>query len=166
MELNIIKEDMRKMVHNYSNLQIKYDLVKAELNEVKLNSTQTCKYARVLEGEIETIKHLKIMADLQAIVNISIKANNTEHELKTTKTKLDSVVNDVNARKQDFIALFNKADLTEHNIDLTLKSMEKNFTSLTSQMLQLSQNISSSILEREVHSMSNIGNYNYCFSCD
>lgn len=67
MELKTMKEDMSKMVHNYSNLQMKYDLVKAELNEVKLNSTQISYYARVLEDEIESIKHLKIMADLQAI---------------------------------------------------------------------------------------------------
>lgn len=156
MELKTMKEDMSKMVHNYSNLQMKYDLVKAELNEVKLNSTQISYYARVLEDEIESIKHLKIMADLQAIINIAIKANNIEHELNTTKTKLESVVHDLDARKQDLIALFNNGDKMETAL---------NHSNSEISMLKLSQNISSSILEKEVHSMSYRGSYIYCFSC-
>lgn len=47
-----------------------------------------------------------------------------------TNNQLRSIANDVNARKQDFIALFNKADKTDKTLDLTLKTIVTNISSL------------------------------------
>lgn len=42
--------------------------------------------------------------------------------MKITNNSLNSVRSEAEARKQDFVALLNKADLTEHKLDLTVKA--------------------------------------------
>ncbi|CAG2192382.1 unnamed protein product [Mytilus edulis] len=130
-ELGILKEDMRKMISSNSNLQNEYNLVKAELNELKLNYSQTNQYNSLLEQELSAVKQLKSVANLQTILNLTDDTKRLEHELQIMNNKMSSIANDVSARKQDFIALFNKAELTERSLDLALKTIETNFSSVT-----------------------------------
>ncbi|XP_071171944.1 myosin-J heavy chain-like [Mytilus edulis] len=169
--LVVMEGNMRKMVSNYSNLQNEYNLVKAELNELKFNVTRTNQYASLLEQELSNVKQLKSVANLQTVVNLTDDAKRLEHELQITNNKMSSIANDVSARKQDFIALYNKAEFTEHSLDLALKTIETNFSSQTQytddslnksisyiekqlQMLKSMQTVSTGKLEKEIHSMS------------
>ncbi|XP_063442683.1 uncharacterized protein LOC134722980 [Mytilus trossulus] len=167
-EFNILKEDMRKMISNYSDLQNKYNLVNAELNELKINNSRTNQFASLLKQELSNVKQLKNVANLQTVVNLTDDSKRLEHELQITNNKMSAIANDVSARKQDFIALFNKAELTERSLDVALKTIENNFSSLTQhtdnslnksietqlQMLQSMQTVSTGKLEKEIHSMS------------
>ncbi|VDI55949.1 Hypothetical predicted protein [Mytilus galloprovincialis] len=169
--LDIMEENIRKMVSNYSSLQNEFNLVKAELNELKLNNSRTNQYARLLEQELSNVKQLKNVANLQTVLNLTDDVKRLEHGQHITNNKISSIDNDVSARKQDFVALFNKAELTERNLDLTLKIIETNFSSLTQhtdnslnksfsyfetrfQMLTDMQNVSTGKLKKEIHSMS------------
>jgi hypothetical protein len=62
-----------------------------------------------------------------------------------TNNKQSSVENDVNARKQDFIALFNKADSTEHELEHAKLSINNSMAKLQNQTLLQMDNISSSL---------------------
>lgn len=73
---------------------------------MKINNSRTNKYASLLEQEISNVKQLKNVANLQTVVNLTDDSERLEHELQITNNKMSSVANDVNARKQDFIALF------------------------------------------------------------
>lgn len=171
----MMEGNMRKMVSNYSNLQNEFDLVKAELKELKLNNSRTNQYASLLEQKLSNVKQLKSVANLQTILNLTGDVTRWEHELQITNNRMNSIANDVSARKQDFIALFNKAELTDRNLDLALKTIETNFSSLIQhtnhslntsisyyetqlQVLKKMQNDSAVKLEKEIHLMSNRGN--------
>ncbi|CAG2192380.1 unnamed protein product [Mytilus edulis] len=108
-ELDVLKGDMRKMISNYSKLQNEYTLVKAELNVLKLNNSRTNQYNSRLEQELSAVKQLKSVANLQTILNLTDDAKRLEHELQITNNKISSIANDVSARKQDFIALFQQS---------------------------------------------------------
>jgi hypothetical protein len=64
-----------------------------------------------------------------------------------TNNKLSSVENDVNARKQDFIALFNKADSTEHELEHVKLSINNIMAKYQNQTLLQMDNISRHLIE-------------------
>ncbi|XP_071171990.1 heavy metal-binding protein HIP-like [Mytilus edulis] len=101
-----------------------------KLTELELNNTHMNSYARILEQELISVKQLKSVANLETVLNISSETKHLKNELQLTNNQLQSIANDVNARKQDFIALFNKADMTDKTLDLALKTIETNISSL------------------------------------
>ncbi|VDH99549.1 Hypothetical predicted protein [Mytilus galloprovincialis] len=80
------------------------------------------KYATVnkskeLEHDIESLKSLKAINNLNALFDVRNQTQHIENELQKTNSKLDATVSDVEARKQDFLALYQKADLTEQHLE-------------------------------------------------
>ena len=75
-----------------------------------------------------------------------------EQEIQTTKTRLSSVTNDVNARKQDFMALINTEQKLEQNLE-----HYKNQSYSIFKTLDRSQTNTASMLYNEIHIMSNRG---------
>ena len=79
------------------------------------------------------------------IIDARNETHRLELELQITKNKLSSVENDVNARKQDFIALFNKANSTKHELEHAKLSIDNTMAKYQNQTLLKMDNISSSL---------------------
>lgn len=80
---------------------------------------------QALEHEFTTFNHLNSSINLLSVSNV---LNVTEHlnsEIQETNYKLAAIENDANARKNDFIALFNKADLTERKMETISQKLEE-----------------------------------------
>ena len=90
----------------YMTLQSKYDSLHSKFEQLQLNHTSVEKFAFQLQQKLATLESLKGVANLGMIIDARNYTNSLELELQMTNNKLRSVENDVNARKQDFIALF------------------------------------------------------------
>ena len=90
----------------YMTLQSKYDSLHSKFEQLQLNHTSLEKFAFQLQQKLATLESLKGVANLGMIIDARNYTNSLELELQMTNNKLRSVENDVNARKQDFIALF------------------------------------------------------------
>ena len=90
----------------YMTLQSKYDSLHSKFEQLQLNHTSLEKFAFQLQQKLATLESLKGVANLGMIIDARNYTNSLELELQMTNNKLSSVENDVNARKQDFIALF------------------------------------------------------------
>jgi hypothetical protein len=73
-----------------------------------LNHTSLEKNFFQLQQKLASLERLKGVANLGMIIDARNETNRLELELQMTNNKLSVVENDVSARKQDFIALFNK----------------------------------------------------------
>lgn len=62
---------MRKNISSHSNMQNEFNLVNAELNELKLNISRRNQYDSLLEQELLNVKQMKSVANLQTILNIN-----------------------------------------------------------------------------------------------
>lgn len=101
---------------NYIDLKIKYDLLQNAFNELKVNYSILEMYYHQVENKLTRIESLQGVSDLKIIDQIRNETHHLQQDLQATNYKLSSVVNDVNARKQDFLALYGKADTTEKEL--------------------------------------------------
>ncbi|CAG2221986.1 unnamed protein product [Mytilus edulis] len=69
------------------------------------------------ETEIKSLKQLKSVSDLQAVFKISNETEHLEHELQNTNSQIVALQSCDNARKQDFLALYNKTMVTEQTMN-------------------------------------------------
>lgn len=76
-------------------------------------------YTKVLEQKVISLQHLKGVSDLQTVLSVCNETTLLREKLKRTNNSLNSVLN------EDFIALLNKANSTEHNLELTAKALYK-----------------------------------------
>lgn len=77
----------------------------------------TVNKSKELEYDVESLKSLKTFNNLHALFDVRNYSQHIENELQKTNSKLDATVNDAEARKQDFLALYQKADLTEQHLE-------------------------------------------------
>lgn len=77
----------------------------------------TVNKSKELEYDIESLKSLKTFNNLHALFDVKNQTRHIENELQKTNSKLEITVSDVEARKQDFLALYQKADLTEQHLE-------------------------------------------------
>ena len=129
----------------YMTLQSKYDSLHSKFEQLQLNHTSLEKFAFQLQQKLAALESLKGVANLGMIIDARNETNRLELELQMTNNKLSSVENDVNARKQDFIALFNKADSTEHELEHAKLSINNIMAKYQNQTLLQMDNISSSL---------------------
>ncbi|VDI45166.1 Hypothetical predicted protein [Mytilus galloprovincialis] len=85
--------------------------VEFQINYVTVNKSKE------LEHDIESLKNLKAINNLHALFDVRNQTRHIENELQKTNSKLDATVSDAEARKQDFLALYQKADLTEQQLE-------------------------------------------------
>jgi hypothetical protein len=64
------------------------------------------------------------MEKTKLYLNFRNETSQLEKALQITNNKLNAVTNDANARKQDFIALFQKVQSTEQRLENSTKSLE------------------------------------------
>ena len=126
-------------------LQSKYDSLHSKFEQLQLNHTSLEKFAFQLQQKLAALESLKGVANLGMIIDARNETNRLELELQMTNNQLSSVENDVNARKQDFIALFNKANSTEHELEHVKLSINNIMAKYQNQTLLQMDNISSSL---------------------
>ncbi|CAG2226812.1 unnamed protein product [Mytilus edulis] len=101
---------------NYVDLKKKYNLLQNAFNELKVNYSILERFYHRMENNIDKLRN---------------ETNELQQDIQATNYKLSSVVNDVNARKQDFLALYNKADKTEKEMTNVSASFQHQFGLLT-----------------------------------
>ena len=151
----------------YMTLKSKYDSLHSKFEKLQLNHTSLENNAFQLQQKLASLESLKGDANLEMIIDARNETNRLELELKMTNNKLDVIENDVNARKQDFIALFNKTDSTEHELEHAKLLITNTMAKFQNQTLLQMDNISSSLehkfisidakLTEELRKMSNRG---------
>jgi hypothetical protein len=129
----------------YITLQSKYGLLHSKFEQLQLNHTSLEKFAFQLQQKLAALESLKGVANLGMIIDARNETNRLELELQMTNNKLSVVENDVSARKQDFIALFNKADSTEHELEQAKLLITNTMAKFQNQTLLQMDNISSSL---------------------
>lgn len=103
------------------NLQKELESTSKYVNSIKIEFQ--IKYAatennsKELKYEIESLKSLKAINNLHALFDVRNQTRHIENELQKTNSKLYATVSDAEARKQDFLALYQKADLTEQHLE-------------------------------------------------
>jgi hypothetical protein len=111
------------------------------------------------EHELTLLKHLKGVSDLQSVAKLQNKTEHLEQELRSsvilllplfrnTNNKVSSLTNDGTSRKQDFIALLNK-----------LQSIEQKTNTL-----DVRHNVTTAVLQGELHNINNRGEYIFSFN--
>ena len=98
-------------------------LLQTQVASLMQNNTMLKDKVILLERSLHTTKNR------QCDLDIRNQTSHLEKELKITDNKLNAVINDANARKQDFIALFQ-----------TLTGFNQNYTTLKNNVIQLERN--------------------------
>ena len=129
----------------YTTLQSKYDSLHSKFEKLQLNHTSLEKNVFQLQQKLASLERLKGVANLGMIIDARNETNRLELELQMTNNKLSVVENDVSARKQDFIALFNKADSTEYELEQAKLLITNTMAKFQNQTLLQMDNISSSL---------------------
>ena len=94
------------------------ELLKTEVAGLIQNNT-------VLKDKIELLEqNLTTMENTKSDLNFRNETNRLEKALQMTNNKLSAVTNDVDARKQDFIALFQRVQSTDQRLENSTKSLE------------------------------------------
>ena len=76
------------------------------------------------DNVIQLERNLSAMENTKCCLNFSKETSHLEKALQITNNKLNAVTNDVDARKQDFIALYQKVQSTEQRLENSTKSFE------------------------------------------
>lgn len=85
---------------------------------------------KILEHEIAASNHMQSSINLQSLSNVLNTTKHLEPWIQETNYKLAAIENDADARKNDFIALFNKADLTENKMENMSQDLEQKWNDL------------------------------------
>ena len=83
-----------------------------------------------LEREIESLKQLTTISDLESVYTVWNETKHLEQEIQKTNSKLNSLVNEVDARGQDFVALYRHSQLIDRKMENTSLAMDKQWREL------------------------------------
>ncbi|VDI58908.1 Hypothetical predicted protein [Mytilus galloprovincialis] len=111
--------DIRLLDVESENIQLK-----KELNDLRQSNGALDNKMHYFDTEIQSLKQLKSVANLQAVFRISNQTDHLEHELQNTNSQIVALQSSDNARKQDFLALYNKTMVTEQSMKSQFQSTE------------------------------------------
>ncbi|CAC5389432.1 unnamed protein product [Mytilus coruscus] len=98
--------------------------LKMELNSLRKSHGATENKTHYFDTEIQSLKQLKSVANLQAVFRISNQTDHLEHELQNTNSQIVALQSSDNARKQDFLGLYNKTMVVEQTMNSQFQSSE------------------------------------------
>lgn len=123
----------------YNDLETDHNLLRLKFDKLDIKHSNLENYTKVLEQEVASIQQLKGISDLQTVLNVRNETKILQKELKITNNSLNSVRNEAEARKQDFVALLHKADSIEHKLEFSVKALD-NYINNVSETLHYKQN--------------------------
>ncbi|XP_076071847.1 uncharacterized protein LOC143043420 [Mytilus galloprovincialis] len=133
-----IQIETEKLKRDYSTLQQNYNILQTENQNSQL--------------EIQNLKHLKVVCDCISNKSATVYQNNTDNLSRTIQminSKVNQLISDGNARKEDFLALYNKTLTSDRKVTELEVKIGRNLTTLMTR-----QNISSS----EIYSLNKTDN--------
>ncbi|VDH89442.1 Hypothetical predicted protein [Mytilus galloprovincialis] len=92
------------------------DAIKLQNNQLVLENKQIRNDSKRLEIEVSNLNKLQSVSDMRVISNLQNQTNNLEQEIQETNSRQSVISSEANARKQDFIALFQKLQMTESEL--------------------------------------------------
>ena len=129
-----LANDTKTLEEEIIHLKRDQELLKTEVAGLIQNNT-------VLKDKIELLEqNLTTMENTKSDLNFRNETNRLEKALQMTNNKLNAVTNDVDARKQDFIALFQRVQSTDQRLENSTKSLEasqnRSFVELQKEILR------------------------------
>lgn len=123
-------------------LKTENNLLKMKVDSLDRKHSHLENYTNVLKQELTSLQQLKGITHLQTVLNVRNETTILRKELKITNNSLNSLRNDAEARKQDFVALLNKADSTEQKLEFSIMAFDdkleyqENQTKLVMKLMQ------------------------------
>jgi hypothetical protein len=108
------------MKQAYNSLLLEHSNLKREVNVVTQRNNQ-------LQFEVDYLKQLKTILQLQSLANVNNFTIYLEKEIQSTNSIVNKVLSDENARKQDFIALMNVTNVLKTRLSDTQLYLDKKF---------------------------------------
>ena len=108
------------MKQEYNSLLLEHSNLKREVNVVTQRNNQ-------LQFEVDYLKQLKTILQLQSLANVNNFTIYLEKEIQSTNSIVNKVLSDENARKQDFIALMNVTNVLKTRLSDTQLYLDKKF---------------------------------------
>ncbi|XP_071122918.1 putative leucine-rich repeat-containing protein DDB_G0290503 [Mytilus edulis] len=117
-----------ELKNNTKRLQNELDLLQKDFNALQLHCVKLDKRLSTTENttgrlqhDIDGLKQLKSVTDLQAVSNLENRTNHIEVKVQNTEQSIQTIVSSANARSQDIIGLLNKIKATD-NMTLHLEN--------------------------------------------
>lgn len=84
----------------------------------------------LIETENKMLTQLQTISDLKSVYNLWNQTKHLEEKLLKTNYKLQSIDNDTDASKQDFLALYNRLKSTDAKLDNVSESFIDELTAI------------------------------------
>ncbi|VDI58910.1 Hypothetical predicted protein [Mytilus galloprovincialis] len=129
-----LKMELDSLRKSHSALEVQY-------HQIKQNYATFENKTHYFDTEIQSLNQFKSVADLQAVFRISNQTDHLEHELQNTNSQIVVLQSSDNARKQDFLALYNKTMVLEQTTNSQFLSSEtRNKARIQKVAVDVSQN--------------------------
>ncbi|VDI68542.1 Hypothetical predicted protein [Mytilus galloprovincialis] len=121
--------DLTDQLNNHTNrLQDELDFLRKDFNALQLQCAQLDKRLATtknttgrLQHDMDGLKQLKGVVDLQTVFNLENKTNHLEIKLQNIEQSMQTIMSSANARSQDIIGLLNRIKATD-NMTLHLEN--------------------------------------------
>lgn len=121
--------ELTDKLNNHTNrLQDELDFLRKDFNALQLQCAQLDKRLATTENttgrlqhDMDGLKQLKGVADLQIVFNLENKTNHLEIKVQNTEQSMQTIMSSANARSQDIIGLLNRIKATD-NMTLHLEN--------------------------------------------
>ncbi|CAG2234055.1 unnamed protein product [Mytilus edulis] len=116
------------VANKYTELQNNYTLLENLVVKVEATNHVLENKTNLIEKKNKMLTQLQTISDLKSVYNLWNQTKHLEEELLKTNYKLESIVNDADARKQDFLALFSRLKSTDKKLDNVSESFHDELT--------------------------------------
>jgi hypothetical protein len=117
----ILKDNVIQLERNISTMAISRNQSFISLSEKVAGLIQD---STVLKDNAKQLERNFTTGHTKCYLNFRNETNHLSKALQITNNKVNAITNDANARKQDFIALFQKVQSTEQRLENSTKSLE------------------------------------------
>ena len=107
-----------------------YTSLLTDFNKLKLELTNVSRRTNHLETDLNVLKNMKSVSQLQYIYNISLDVINVGKKLQETNNKVNVLMSDDMARKQDFLALLADNNKAKQTIASSTVQVENKFKAI------------------------------------
>ena len=120
-------ELIEKVQNTTDILASNYTSLLTDYNKLKLEFTNVSRRTNHLETDLNVLKNIKSVSQLQYIHNITLNVINVGKKLQETNNKVNVLMSDDMARKQDFLALLADNNKAKQTIASSTVQVENKF---------------------------------------
>lgn len=137
------------------------DAIELQNSQLQHENVQLRNDTKQLENDMSNLKKLQRVVDLQTMANLQNRTNHLEQEIQGTNSRQTLVISEANARKQDFIALFQKLQTMEYDVGKTLETLNNKTNETENCMHSLESNFQSTNanVQKKLDAISNRGKH-------